>query len=119
MTCHKVVLNSDDFGYRDYTVAAGETVFSIAKKYNLSEHMILEANKLKSYTGLTTGQKLKLPTIYAKKTELLIDVATMLPVKTLVYDDQGLYERYEYYNLKLNPTLSANAFSTDNPAYGF
>ena len=43
-----------------YNVSKGESIFSIAKKFNLTAYQIRQANKLKDNT-LSTGQKLVIP----------------------------------------------------------
>ncbi len=118
-TCHKIEMENPNWGYKSYTVKAGEDLIRIAKKYALSEHMILEANNLDDYDDVRAGQSIRIPTDYAKKTVILLDVKNMLPVKTVVYDNKGLYARYEFYNLIVNPPLDASHWDPDNDAYGF
>ena len=48
--CHSISFNNPNFGYIDYTVQEDETLETIAAKFKLSEHMILEKNrKVKNY----------------------------------------------------------------------
>ena len=42
--CYKVLINNNDFNYVDYTIGEGESITSIARKYNIAEYMILEKN---------------------------------------------------------------------------
>jgi len=44
-----------------HTVASGETLFSLGRKYSLSPYAIAEANGLSRNSTLNVGQKLKLP----------------------------------------------------------
>jgi len=46
---------------RTHTVAAGETLFSLGRKYSLSPYAIAEANGLSRNATLTIGQMVKLP----------------------------------------------------------
>ncbi len=44
-----------------YTVQAGDTIFSIARRYDVSVEAIIQANNLTTY-ALTIGQQLRIPT---------------------------------------------------------
>ena len=117
--CHKVVLQYPPFAWKDYKVLAGEDLVKIARKFNLSEYMIMEKNKLSSYASVKAGQTIKIPNIYAKKVIFYVDKINLMPIYQEVHDDQGLFEEYQYFNLIVNPTLAANDFSKDNPEYNF
>ena len=97
----------------------GEDVFSIAGKKYLNEFKIKELNKLKDYTSLKPGQKLLLPNTYARKTILYIDKNTSLPLVQIMYDELGLFEKYECHNLVMNPAFKKEEFSQNFPAYNF
>ncbi|MCB9256265.1 MAG: DUF1571 domain-containing protein [Chitinophagales bacterium] len=119
-SCYKLVLNDPTFSYVNYTIAAGETLYSISMKKNICEQLILEANSnLNSFDDGKAGNVIKIPSSYAKKTILYIDKATMYPIYQEMHDDKGLFEKYEFYGMKVNPAFSAMDFSTDNPAYNF
>jgi outer membrane lipoprotein-sorting protein len=118
-SCYAVVINYDDFKFIDYTVKAGENLRSIAQSKKLSEYMILENNpKLKDYNDVKAGQVIKIPTGYAKKTILYIDKELFLPVMMSMFDDKGLYERFEYRDLKVNPKFPESEFLKTNKEYG-
>lgn len=118
--CYKMVLSDPTFGYVDYTIAAGETLYSIAKKKNICEQLIVEKNaNLSGFDSGKAGATIKIPTSYAKKTILYIDKTTFFPVYQEMHDDKGLFEKYEFYGLKINPSLTAEDFSEDNPKYNF
>ena len=53
-------LGIGDYSYTSYTVKKGDTIYSIAKKYNCTPAMIMFVNNLSS-TTLTVGKKLKIP----------------------------------------------------------
>ena len=53
--------------YSDYTVEKGDSLYSIAKRYNTTVSEIMKLNNLTS-TALKLGQKLKLPTTVTKYT---------------------------------------------------
>ena len=103
--CWKIEINDADYKIIDYTVAAGETsVWAIGKKLAISEYKIKELNKIDD--DVKPGQKLKIPSSYAKKTTLLIDKTNYLPIYHKMEDEKGIYEIYEFKNLKLGVNLT-------------
>ena len=84
----------------------------IARRIGVPEHSILERNpNLKDYQSVKSGQVINIPDTYSKKTELYIDKASLLPVKKLIYDDRGLYERYEFHYLNSKPGFTEKTFN--------
>jgi outer membrane lipoprotein-sorting protein len=119
-TCWFITFSNPNFKYEPYTVKAGETILTIAAKSKLSEYMILELNKnISNYTDVSAGQIITVPSDYSPKLEIYIDKQQMIPYLIKVYDDKGLYEQYEYYNVVINPTFKSNEFDKDFPEYKF
>ena len=103
--CWKIEINDADYKIVDYTVAAGETsVWQIGKKLAISEYKIKELNGIGD--EVKPGQKIKIPSSYAKKTTLFIDKATYLPIYHKMEDEKGIYEIYEFKDLKLGVNLT-------------
>jgi outer membrane lipoprotein-sorting protein len=50
---------------------------------------------------------------------LLIDKKTLTPVSVKVYDEEGLYEAYEFYNVKINQTFMSDEFLKSYKDYRF
>lgn len=117
--CWVIALQNPHFKYITYTVQKNETVLSIAKKLMVSEHMIVEKNSLADFTSIKPGQTISVPNDYSPKLELYIDKQRFIPLVMKVYDDKGLYEYYEYSNVKINPSFPAQEFTKENPSYGF
>ncbi|MGZ3863934.1 MAG: DUF1571 domain-containing protein [Bacteroidia bacterium] len=119
--CYKVIINNADFGYVDYTVQKGETVVTIARKLFVSEYMIVSVNKGKvsDYKDVKAGKVIKVPNAYAKYVLLYIDKNNFLPIGVRVFDDKGLYEQYDYYNLQVNPKIDDAEFTKDYKDYNF
>lgn len=119
--CYKIIINNADFGYSDYTVQKGENLISIARKLYLSEFMILSVNKPKidDYKDVKTGQVIKVPNAYAKYVLLYVDKENFLPIGVRVFDDKGLFEQYDYYNLQLNPKFEDAEFTKEYKDYNF
>lgn len=119
-TCYKLSIAFPDFTWAPYTVKSGETILSIAGRLHVSEFMILEENpKVSSYTGVVAGQIIKVPNAYAKLFLLMIDKEYMLPISEKIYDDKGLFETYEFYNLKVNSPIAAEEFTESYKDYNF
>lgn len=120
MNCYVFVYENQSFGYNDYIVQGKETVSSIASKFIVNDYMVRAKNNLyNDYNYIKPGTKLKIPNIYCKKAIFYIDDATMLPVNISIYDDIGLFENYEYYDIELNKPIPAPEFKRDYKDYRF
>ena len=118
--CYKLSIAFPDFSWKPYTVLKGENMTTIARKLNVSEYMVLENNpQASSYTDVKAGQIIKVPDAYAKLTLLLIDKEYMLPVNNKVFDDKGLYETYEYHDLRINTPIAPEEFTKNYKDYNF
>lgn len=118
--CHKIILENSNFRWIEYTVKKGENIITIADKYRISEYMILERNKnISSYDDVVAGQKIRIPNDYAQKMVIFLDKQTLLPILMQIFDDQGLYEQYEYLTLQLNPQFNPAEFTKGYKDYKF
>ena len=118
--CWLITFTNPHFNYYKYTIAKNETILTLADKNKLSEHMILERNpSISNYEDVKPGQVIELPNDYSNKLELYVDKIRLIPLVMKVYDNKGLYEYYEYSNVKLNPVLSTDDFNSENSEYGF
>lgn len=117
---HQLIIQFPEYKYIEYTAAKGETVTDIAKKMNTSDFKIRYKNELSGYySTLKEGKKLLVPTPYASKVILYIDKKNYMPVSVKVYDDEGLFEAYEFYNIIINKPFAADEFSISNKGYNF
>lgn len=120
MTCFLMVYENTSFSYYDYTVKHKETVSEIAHKLTVNDYMIRCKNNLYDHYGyLKEGSNLKIPTFYCKKALFYVDEKTMLPVTIMVYDEVGLFECYDYYNIELNNPIPGEEFKRNYKAYRF
>ena len=71
------------------------------------------------YYDIIPGKILNIPNDYAKGMKLMIDKKRLLPLVIEVYDDKGIYEKYEYHNLIVNPSFEDEEFSMYCNDYGF
>jgi hypothetical protein len=118
--CFVVVVDYPEFKFVPYEAKNGESVIDIAKKHKVSEYMILERNpELKDYYSVKTGQKMMIPSAYAKKTIIYVDKQNYLPIVQVIYDDRGIYARYEFKNVIVSPGFSPQEFTKDYKDYNF
>ena len=118
--CYKLAISFPDFAWGQYTVKKGENLTTIARKLKISEYMVLMNNpKVSWYNDVKEGQIIQVPNAYGKLTILLIDKELMLPVSNQVFDDQGLFETYEYNDLKINTTILPEEFTKGYKEYNF
>ena len=117
--CWNVTLNNKEYALNNYTVKAGESVIDIARKTHTNEYELLEINKLSGYDKVKAGQIIKVPNSYCKKIEMYIDQQNSLPIYQKMYDAKGLIGVYEYKNVKINPTIKPEEFTTEFSGYKF
>ncbi len=107
--CYKIEILDPDYKIVDFTVAPSQnTVWSIGNARAISEYKIKELNDIDD--EVKPGQKIKIPSSYAKKTTLYIDKTTYLPLYHKLEDEKGIYEIYEFRNFKLGVSLKSNDF---------
>ena len=68
---------------------------------------------------LIEGTVIFVPNGYASKTLLFIDVVSNLPVSIKTFDNEGLYESYEFSNTKVNIPSNPAEFQRDYIGYNF
>ena len=118
--CYKLSATFPDFKWLPYTVKKNETIISIANKFSVSEFMILEKKQgATDYKDVKEGEVILVPNVYAKLFFVMIDKEKMLPISVEIFDDKGLFESYEFYNLQVNSTILAEEFTEDYKAYHF
>jgi hypothetical protein len=118
--CHMIMYDNKEFVYFDYKVGKNESVSSIALKNYLSDFMIRSKNELHSYYGdVKEGKVLKLPSNYCRKATIFISEKTLLPVALNIYDENDLWESYEYSNVKVNTGITPEEFTRGFKDYHF
>jgi hypothetical protein len=115
---YKLSLVNDEFAYENYTLTKDETPRDIAQRLNLNDALIEAKNNI-GHGKLKAGTTIKIPNTFAKKVELFLDKKTFLPHIQVVYDENGLFEQYEMYNVEINPYFAPDEFSTSNKNFGF
>ena len=121
--CWMVKMDDLRFRFVPYTIkAGGESIDQLGQQLGVSEYMIGE--KLANFDGdyarkLPAGHVIQVPACYARRTIVLIDKVSLLPVSIAIYDDKGLFEQYDYHDLKPNVGFRDNEFTPEFKGYGF
>lgn len=110
----------DKYGTDEYVVQANEDLFKIDEKLCVPAYRIVELNDdIDDFFDVKAGQKITVPNVYAKRVIFMIDEKDKLPIVQVVYDDKGMFSKYEYFDFKVNPTFQSTEFRTDFPEYNF
>ncbi|HET9505164.1 MAG TPA: DUF1571 domain-containing protein [Hymenobacter sp.] len=113
------ILRSDypQFRYVAYKVGKNETPATVAARFGCGEYRVLERNKLDIGQKLAEGQTLQVPNAYGRRTIIAVDQKTFLPNAVAVYDDQGLFEKFDFFDVVANQPIPAAEFSKDYKGY--
>jgi len=96
-----------------YTVQKGDSLYSIAKKYNTTVQKIVDLNYLKS-TNLSIGQVLRIPENYFNEDEMYLPSYTNYTVQK----GDTLYGIANRYNINVDILMKDNALTTPNLSIG-
>ncbi len=119
--CYKITLFNRFYKIQTYTLPKEMSLQDLALQMFVCDYKMLELNPgIKSiFKKLSVGTKLQIPSDYAQKIVLYIDKTLMLPIKSEVYDEKGLFEEYLFEEIKINPTFTSVDFDENNKEYGF
>jgi hypothetical protein len=118
--CYKLTVMMPNFKWESYTVKKGENIVTIARRNYISQYMILENNKNVSwYDAVKEGQQIQIPNSYCKYALILIDKESFLPISIRIIDDRGLFESYQYLDIKLNIPIASDEFTRGYKDYKF
>ena len=118
--CHKITIEYADYKTINYTPKKGETLYTISRSQLLNIGKLREYNK--DYDDddiLDKDDLITINNVYAKKAVLLIDTENYFPIYQLIHDENGLYEKYHYKNLKTDVNFENEEFSRDFSEYNF
>lgn len=118
--CYKIyIMPPVEFKYRSYTTTRDQNLLQLSRRVVASDYLIKEKNNVSYSRTIRKGTTLSIPSAYAKKVIVYIDKQSYMPVVQMLYDERGLFEKYEYTNIKRNPKFSSKEFTTDCESYGF
>ena len=96
-----------------YTVKKGDSLYSIAKKYNTTPQKIIDLNYLKN-TNLQIGDVLRIPETYTKEEEMYLPNYINYQVKK----GDTLYGIAKKYNLTPDIIMKDNSLTSNNLSIG-
>ena len=96
-----------------YTVVAGDSLYSIARKYNTTVDEIINLNYLKS-PNLSIGQVLRIPEMYTKEEDMVPPNYTTYVVKK----GDSLYSISNAFNVSIDTILKDNGLTNNNLSVG-
>ena len=96
-----------------YTVKSGDTLYSIATKYNTTVQKIIDLNYLKN-TNLTVGQILRIPEMYTPEEEMYLPSYTNYTVKV----GDTLYSIALKNNVSIDTLIKDNALTSNTLKLG-
>jgi outer membrane lipoprotein-sorting protein len=115
-----IKIKYDNYKIENYTVLAGEDLFKIDTKLHVPAYKIIELNPgISDFFDVKAGQVIKVPNVYAPKITIFVDPDLHLPIVQVIEDEKGMFEKYEYSELKINPRFNTMEFNEDNEEYGF
>lgn len=118
--CYKISFTNPNYRLYAYKTIKEESPLSLASKFKIPEYKIGELNNIASVTDkIPVGTSLKLPNDYAKSMILWLDKKTKIPLKMEVYDEKGLYEKYLFTEVVINPVFKQDEFEKEYSEYNF
>lgn len=116
---HVIEIEFADWKWESYTMEKTETLLQFERRTKLNANLIAEKNGMSVNSKVKAGKVLQVPNAYAKTSTLFVDKSNKMTIYQELKDEKGVFERYDYLNLKVNPSLPENTWSADNPDYGF
>lgn len=118
--CYVVQIDYPEYAFVDYTVLEGEHLLNLDQKLRVPAYKVLDINPgVKDFFDVKPGQVIKVPNVYARKVHFFIDKENLLPIVQIVYDELGLFEKYEYVKLDVNPKFHTDEFAPEWEEYNF
>lgn len=118
--CHKIYMEPPtEFKYVSYTTDSDQSLVQLSRRIVASDYLIKEKNNISHHRTIKKGTTLQVPNAYAKKVVVYIDKETYMPVVQMLYDERGLFEKFEYTNIRSSPNFSSQEFTTECASYGF
>ena len=118
--CYKIRIEYEDYQTINYYAKKGETLYEICENKLINIAKIKELNPgLDISKKLLGNQKIIITNHHFKMLVLYIDLENYFPIYQLVYDENGLYEKYIYTKLLINKLIKNEEFNRDYKDYNF
>ena len=104
-----------------YRLQPGEDPFVLSRRFGLAPYAFLYATPgLNVWSDVKPGVQVWVPPFYAGRAVVDIDREHGLPIRLVIWDDQGrLFEHLEYTDLRVDVGLADSVFDPANPEYAF
>ena len=118
--CYKIRIEYEDYQPINYYAKKGETLYEICENKLINIAKIKELNPgLDISKKLLGNQKIIITNHHFKMLVLFINLENYFPIYQLVYDENGLYEKYIYTKLVINKLIKNEEFNRDYKDYNF
>lgn len=117
--CYKLLIQNKDFEYITHKVTKDESLLDLCTRLGVPEYLVAGRNKIPHGGNVKAGKEIIVPNAFAKEIVLYVDKVSYMPVVQMVYDEKGLYEKYEFRDLSTSPSFHANEFDAECACYGF
>lgn len=119
-SCWKIDINNPLYTEQKTHISNDINLTSLADSLYLCEYKIVELNRgLKAGEIIRAKSQIVLPSHYAKEISIYISSTHFLPITFEIKDEQGVYERYDYLDLVVDPSVDHGVFTADYPSYKF
>ena len=119
-SCYKLTINYPDYKKLEYVTKENESLYNISKEKLINIAKLKEYNpKFEIFEEIDKNEVITITNIYSKKTVVFIDAINFFPVYQMLYDEEGLYEKYSYSNLTINKKFKAEEFKSEFEEYDF
>ncbi len=118
--CYRLTLTDNSFSYVNYSLKEKETLYALSMQKKISEFLIVYHNKnVSDFNDVEAGKVIQIPSSFAKRAIIYVDKISFHPIGIEMYDEIGLFEKYEFQNVVYNPVFAPNEFTKDFDGYGF
>jgi outer membrane lipoprotein-sorting protein len=118
--CWVLLQKNTDYKIISYKINQSISPLDLSQKLKINLFKILELNpKLEYDQKMSPGQCIQIPTDYGSEMEVWIDKKREIPLKIKVIDEKGLFEKYEFSKVRIDPVLSPDTYRPGNPNYRF
>jgi hypothetical protein len=118
--CYKISIDNEDYQPINYYAKKGETLYEICENKLINIAKIKELNPgLDISKKLLDNQEIIITNHYFKILVLYIDLENYFPIYQIVYDENGLYEKYIYTKLVINKLIKNEEFNREYKDYNF
>ncbi len=117
---HVIKFSYDNYGPVKYTVKGDENLCEIERNTHVPAAKILDMNpNIADYWDVKAGQVINIPNYYGKESVFMIDTENYMPIVQIIKDEKGLFEKYEYHDVVVNPKFNTAEFTKTYPGYNF